>query len=219
MGFCFLANIAIAIESAQVRFDLPRVAVVDWDVHHGNGTQHIFYERDDVLTISIHQQGCFPPGYSGEDERGAGPGEGYNLNIPLAPGAGSDAYLHAIDTLVLPALEAFAPDLIVVACGYDANAFDPLARMLLPSDTFRQMTQRMKSAARSLCDDRLVLIHEGGYSEAYVPFCGHAAIEALANVNTEVVDPLADLVAAQQPTGDAQAFHREVIDRLATRSK
>ena len=83
MGFCFLANIPIAIERAKAQYGLGKVAVLDWDVHHGNGTQHIYWQRDDVLTLSLHQDGCFPVGYSGEQDRGAGAGEGFNINVPL----------------------------------------------------------------------------------------------------------------------------------------
>ncbi len=150
MGFCFLANIPLAIEQAKARFDLKRVAVIDWDVHHGNGTQHIYWDRSDVLTISIHQDGCFPPGYSGEDDIGEGEGTGYNLNIPLLAGAGHNSYIYAMTQIVLPALERFKPELIIVACGYDANAVDPLARMQLHSESFREMTQLVQQAADSL---------------------------------------------------------------------
>jgi acetoin utilization deacetylase AcuC-like enzyme len=215
MGFCFLANIAIAIEAAKARRSLGKVAVIDWDVHHGNGTQSIFEERGDVLTISLHQDGCFPAGYSGESDRGRGAGLGANLNIPLPAGSGHDAYLYAMERLVIPALERFEPELIIVACGYDANAVDPLARMLLHSDSFRYMTRAVREAAERLCQGRLVLVHEGGYSEAYVPFCGLAAIEELVGVRTEVTDPLLEFVKMQQPREAAVAFQRRLIDDLA----
>lgn len=215
MGFCFLANIAIAIEAAKARSGLGKVAVIDWDVHHGNGTQSIFEERDDVLTISLHQDGCFPPGYSGETDRGRNAGSGANINIPLPPGSGHEAYLYAMERIVIPALERFEPELIMVACGYDANAVDPLARMLLHSDSFRQMTRSVRKAAEQLCQGRLVLVHEGGYSEAYVPFCGLATVEELAGVRTEVIDPMLDFVQLQQPNEALLTFQRGWIDRLA----
>ncbi|MHB0774911.1 class II histone deacetylase [Halomonas sp. WWR20] len=215
MGFCFLANIAIAVEAARARFGVERVAVVDWDVHHGNGTQAIFYERSDVLTISLHQDGCFPPGYSGECDRGQGAGEGSNLNIPLPPGAGNEAYQHAMELIVVPALERFRPQLIIVACGYDANAFDPLARMLLSSESFRALTRQVREVAERLCGGRLVLVHEGGYSEAYVPFCGHAVIEELAGVTTEVKDPMLDLIELQQPRGITNEFLLDLVKSMA----
>ncbi|QTF92731.1 class II histone deacetylase [Halomonas sp. BM-2019] len=215
MGFCMLANIPIAIEAAKARFGLTRVAVIDWDVHHGNGTQHIYYERDDVLTISLHQEGCFPPGYSGAEDRGSGAGLGHNLNIPLLPGGGEDAYRHAMARLVVPALERFEPELILVACGFDANGLDPLARMLLTSEAYREMTRTLREAAERLCGGRLVMVHEGGYSEAYVPFCGHAVVEELSGIRTEVEDPMLDFLRQQQPNAELQAFQREQLDRLA----
>ncbi|MFG6668215.1 class II histone deacetylase [Halomonas sp. HNIBRBA4712] len=219
MGFCFLANIAIAIEESRARFGLERVAVLDWDVHHGNGTQEIFYERDDVLTISLHQAGCFPPGYDGLEDRGRGAGEGYNLNNPLPPGAGDEAYRQAMADIALPALERFRPQLILVACGFDANAVDPLARMLLSSSAFSDMTRQVREAAERLCDGRLVMVHEGGYSEAYVPFCGHATIEALSGVTTEVADPLHDFIALQQPKGATAAFFERTIRDMARQTR
>ncbi|MDM0114016.1 class II histone deacetylase [Variovorax sp. J22R133] len=215
MGFCLLANIPIAIEAARAKHGIERVAVLDWDVHHGNGTQSIYYEDRNTLTISLHQDRCFPPGYSGAEERGAGAGLGANINIPLLPGGGHDAYLHALERIVLPALDAFRPELIVVASGLDANAVDPLARMLLHSDSYRAMTRLVREAAQRHCDGRLVIVHEGGYSEAYVPFCGHAIVETLADVRTGVVDPMLELAMAQQPNERFAAFQRDLIDELA----
>lgn len=214
MGFCFLANIAIAIERAKACCGLGRVAVIDWDVHHGNGTQHNFWQRSDVLTISLHQDGCFPPGYSGEEDRGAGAGSGFNLNIPLLPGSGHDAYQYAMEQLVAPALEAFRPELIIVACGYDANGMDPLARMLLHSDSFRMLTQKIQALADRLCKGRLVMVHEGGYAESYVPFCGLAVMETLSGVMTTVKDPLLKLITRQQPRASFMQFQRQQIDAL-----
>jgi len=214
MGFCFLANIAIAIEAAKAAHGLGRVAVVDWDVHHGNGTQKIFEARDDVLTISLHQENCFPPGYSGVEDRGVGKGQGFNLNIPLPAGSGHDTYLHAMRQIVLPALQRFAPELIVVACGFDANAFDPLARMQLHSETYREMTALLRDCAQQHCNGRLVVVHEGGYAEAYVPFCGLAVVETLAGVRTEVSDPMLEFIALQQPGAATQAFQTQQVDEM-----
>lgn len=216
MGFCFLANIPIAIEAAKARHGLGRVAVIDWDVHHGNGTQSIYETRSDVLTISLHQEHCYPPGYSGIEDRGRDDGLGYNLNIPLPAGSGHDAYLQAMRQIVLPALERFAPELIVVACGYDANAVDPLARMLLHSDSFRAMTTLLLDAAHKHCNGRLVLVHEGGYAEAYVPFCGLATIEALVGLRTEVQDPMLAFIELQQPGAAHSRFLQDHIEHLAT---
>ena len=215
MGFCLFANIPIAIEAARAKHGIGRVAVIDWDVHHGNGTQSIYYDDPNTLTISLHQEHCFPPGYSGADERGAGRGEGANINIPLQPGGGHKAYLYAFERIVLPALERFRPELIVVASGLDASAVDPLARMLLHSESYRAMTQLVRDAAERYCKGRLAIVHEGGYSEAYVPFCGHAIIETLADVRTKVEDPMLDLAIAQQPGARFDAFQRQLIEEMA----
>jgi len=214
MGFCFLANIPIAVERAKARFGIERVAIVDWDVHHGNGTQYIYRQRSDVLTVSLHQDRCFPAGYSGEDDRGEGAGYGFNLNIPLMAGGGHADYLYALEQIVIPELHRFHPQLIVVACGYDANAMDPLARMQLHSDSFRAMTQRIMAAADTLCDGRLVMVHEGGYAEAYVPFCGLAVVETLCDIRTEVSDPLLEFIQQQQPREAFTRCQREALDRL-----
>jgi acetoin utilization deacetylase AcuC-like enzyme len=215
MGFCFLSNIAIAVEATKARHGIERVAILDWDVHHGNGTQTIYYRRPDVLTISLHQDGCFPPGYGGAGEYGEGPGEGANLNVPLLPGGGHDAYLYAMERVVVPALERFRPELIVVACGYDANAVDPLARMLAHSDTFRVMTRLVHEVAERHAGGRLVMVHEGGYSEAYVPFCGLAVLEELSGIRTAVVDPMRDFVEQQQPAASVRELQRRLLDDLA----
>lgn len=215
MGFCVLANIPIAVEAARAKHGALRVAIVDWDVHHGNGTQAIYYERDDTLTISLHQENCFPPGYSGAEDRGSGRGAGHNLNIPLPPGAGDEAYRHALDSLVAPAVERFRPDLIVVASGLDAGAADPMARMLAHSETFRAMTLAMMALADRLCGGRLAVIHEGGYSEALVPFLGLAILESLSGQRTAVIDPALDICVLQQPIAASRAFQRAAIDALA----
>ncbi len=214
MGFCLLANIPIAIEAVKARHGVGRVAVVDWDVHHGNGTQAIFYDRDDVLTISIHQDRCFPPGYSGFEEQGSGAGEGCNLNIPLPAGSGDECYLYALEQLVVPALERFQPELIVVASGLDANATDPLARQLLHSGSYRAMTRVMMDTAQRLCGGKLAMVHEGGYSEAYVPFCGQAIVETLNGGDTLVEDPELEFFGLQQPCERAVAFQKQWVDDM-----
>jgi acetoin utilization deacetylase AcuC-like enzyme len=215
MGFCLLANIPIAIEAAKATHGLGKVAVVDWDVHHGNGTQHIYYHRDDVLTISLHQENCFPVDTGAVDEIGAGPGRGYNLNVPLPPGSGHDTYLHAMRTIVVPALEDFRPDLIVVASGLDANAVDPLARQLLHAGSFRAMTRMVKDVADAVCGGRLVVVHEGGYAESAVPFCGLAIVETLSGRPTDVVDPFEETFVAQQPTARVVAYQTAIVDDIA----
>ena len=188
-GFCIFNNIGIAVQHAREVRGMRRIAVVDWDVHHGNGTQSGFYEDPDVLTISLHQDAWFPIGSGGREQNGAGAGAGANLNVPLPPGSGSGAYEFTFDRVVAPALERFRPDFIFVACGLDANYMDPLARMMLDSESFRVMTRRIRELANRVCEGRLVLVHEGGYAEQIVPFCALAVIEALSDLSAGIEDP------------------------------
>ncbi|MDE1950101.1 MAG: class II histone deacetylase, partial [Burkholderiales bacterium] len=188
-GFCLLANGVLAIKHLQALHGARRVAVVDWDVHHGNSAQGAFYGESSVLTISIHQDRNFPPDSGHLHENGSGAGLGCNLNIPLPAGSGHEAYLLAFDRVVLPALARYRPEIIVVHSGFDASVNDPLGRMMLHSDSYRAMTQRLMAAADTLCAGKLAMFHEGGYSAAYVPFCGLAVLEELAGVRTAAADP------------------------------
>ncbi|WP_344684650.1 class II histone deacetylase [Saccharopolyspora taberi] len=214
LGFCLINNVAVAIARSIARGDAERVAVVDFDVHHGNGTQDIFYADPNVLTISLHQDQLFPANSGHLHETGVGPGVGANLNVPLPPGSGRGAYLTAFDDVVLPALHRFAPDVIVVAAGYDAGAYDPLGRQMLTSATYREMTRKLLAAADELCDGHLVASHEGGYSPWAVPFHGLAVVEELAGTRTGVADPFARsfATAGQQ---DLQPHQRTAIDKAA----
>lgn len=215
MGFCLLSNIAIAIEAAKANHGLGRVAVLDWDVHHGNGTQSIFYDREDVLTISLHQENCFPPGSGAVEEQGKGDGLGYNLNVPLPPGSGHETYLYAMEQIVLPALEAYRPEMIIVASGLDANAVDPLARQLLHAGTFRELSQMLIDLSKELCDGKVVAVHEGGYAESAVPFCGLAIVESLSKIRTDVVDPFEEIFIAQQPTERVIEYQKAIVKEIA----
>lgn len=214
-GFCLLNNIGIAIRAAQADGLARRVAVVDWDVHHGNGTEAVFWEDPDVLTISLHQERNYPLDTGGVAAMGAGAGLGANLNLPLPPGCGHLAYLYAMERVVLPALHRFKPDAIIVACGFDAAAVDPLGRMLATAETFQQMTRQMMDAARRLCDGKLTLVHEGGYSEVYVPFCGHAVLEELSGAPVAAPDPLGETLAKRQPDARFDTFAKAWIDDAA----
>jgi len=213
-GFCVLGNIPIAILKAQAEKKVRRVAVFDWDVHHGNGTQDAFYGNRDVLTISIHQAGNYPPSSGPLEDNGEGNGLGFNINVPLPPGSGHGAYLETMNRVVLPALHAFQPELIVVASGLDANVMDPLARMMCYSETYREMTRMLKRAARELCGGRLALCHEGGYSAVYVPWCALAIMEELAEIKSGFKDPSMDRFAAW-PYQDLQPHQAEVIGKAS----
>jgi acetoin utilization deacetylase AcuC-like enzyme len=210
-GFCLLANLAVAIRTAPG----VRVAVVDWDVHHGNGTEAIFYDDPDVLTISLHQDRNYPLDTGHAQDRGTDKGMGTNLNVPLPPGTGHNGYLMAMDRLVLPALHTFKPDVIIIACGFDAGAFDPLGRMFASADTFRQMTQRVMQAADDLCQGRLMMAHEGGYSEVYVPFCGHAVLEEMSKAPMTAPDPYADTLVKRQPDARFDAYLANILSEQA----
>lgn len=214
-GFCLLANIAIAIEAALAGGKAGRVAVLDWDVHHGNGTEAIFYDRADVLTISLHQERNYPLDTGAFAARGDGAGDGFNLNIPLPPGTGHRGYLLALERLALPAIRAFAPDVIVVASGFDAGAFDPLGRMLATQDTFRRMTQAVMELARDICGGRAVMVHEGGYSEMHVPFLAHAVLEEMSGSEIRAPDPFAETLAKRQPGATFDAHVEGLIGEMA----
>lgn len=214
-GFCLLNNIGVAIRAAQAAGLARRIAVVDWDVHHGNGTEAVFWTDPDVLTISLHEEHNYPLTSGDADARGEGAGEGFNVNIPLPSGTGHAGYLEAFDRLVEPLIRRFEPEAIVVACGYDASVYDPLGRMLATAETYRALTARTKALARDLCAGRLMLTHEGGYSEAYVPFCGHAVLEVLSGSARHAADPMAEIVAARQPRPAWQAHVSDQIGQLA----
>jgi acetoin utilization deacetylase AcuC-like enzyme len=188
-GGCIFSNVVVAALHARQGLGLGRVAIVDWDVHHGNGAESAFWEDPSVLTISLHQDSVYPPASGDVGARGGGAGEGSNVNVPLPPGSGEGAYLAAIDRVVVPAIAAHRPELVLVACGLDASAMDPLGRMLLHSRSFASMTRRILDVADSVCGGRAVFCQEGGYSSAYVPFCGLAVVEELAGAQIRCRDP------------------------------
>ena len=213
-GYCVFGNAVLAVRHAQRMHGLRRVAVVDWDVHHGNGTESAFIDDPSVLTVSLHQAHWYPLDRGGLEVIGTGRAAGTNLNIPLPPGAGHGAYLAAFDRVVLPALQRFRPEMIVVASGLDASALDPLGRMLCTSETYRSMAARIVAAATELCAGRLLATHEGGYSNAYVPFCGLPILEEFSGFRTEVKDPyLEELM--QMDGQDLQPHQSAAIDAAA----
>jgi acetoin utilization deacetylase AcuC-like enzyme len=161
MGFCLLNNVAVAAAHARAN-GCERVAIVDWDVHHGNGTQEMFYSDPSVLYLSVHQWPLYP-GTGARGEVGTGDGVGATVNIPLSPGAGDAAYLAAMDRVVTPALAAFAPDLLLVSAGYDAHERDPLAAMRLTSAGYGEMTRRLLAAMPGGFAGRVGIVLEGGY--------------------------------------------------------
>jgi len=161
MGFCFVNNAAVAARHVVDAGDAERVAVFDWDVHHGNGIHDIFYEDDDVFYVSTHEEGLYP-GTGDIEETGAGDGAGYTMNVPFPAGCGDAEYLAAIDELVAPALEAFDPDLLLVSAGFDAHRHDPISRMRVSTEGYGVLTQRLREFTDRV-DAGLGFLLEGGY--------------------------------------------------------
>lgn len=163
MGFCLFNNIAVAAQHALNAYGLERVAIVDWDVHHGNGTQAAFWRDPQVLFVSLHQY-PFYPGTGWSSERGAGDGEGYTVNIPLPAGSDDGVYTSMFEERVVPSVEAFEPQLILVSAGYDPHINDPLAMMRVSTAGFGDFARMLHALAVRVCEGRLVLILEGGYN-------------------------------------------------------
>jgi acetoin utilization deacetylase AcuC-like enzyme len=163
MGFCLFNNVAVCVRYLQEQHGSKKVAIIDWDVHHGNGTQQIFYEDPTVLYFSIHQ---FPlyPGTGSEKEVGAGPGEGYTINCPLPPGRGDDHYVDVFEKVLVPSLKSFGPDFILISAGFDAHRDDPLANMQVTEAGFGELTRIVKRYADALCQGRIISCLEGGYN-------------------------------------------------------
>ncbi len=188
MGFCVFGNAVMAAHHARNVYGLERLMIVDWDVHHGNGTQDAFYQDPNVLFVSLHQQNWYPR-LSGELEQvGSGAGAGYTVNIPLPAGTGDRGYRASFEQLVFPIGRQFQPQLIIISAGQDANWLDPLAQMMMTMAGFRHISELMVHLADEVCDGRLVMLQEGGYSAAYVPYCTAATIEPLLSVDLGITD-------------------------------
>ncbi len=213
MGFCLFSNAALAGFHAFETMGFERIAYVDWDVHHGNGTQSAFYNDPRALTISIHQDNCFPPDSGHLNEVGEGAGRGYNINIPMPPGSGVGAYETAFDEVIIPALDAYKPQLLIVPSGFDAGAYDPLGRMQMHSEGYRNLTHKLMAAADRHCAGKLLMTHEGGYNNWTVPFFGLAVIEALSGICSGVDDPYLPLHAGLG--GQALQPHQQVAIDMA----
>jgi acetoin utilization deacetylase AcuC-like enzyme len=177
MGFCIFNTLAVAAAHALAR-GLERVLVIDWDVHHGNGTQDAFYERDDLLFASVHQWPLYP-GTGAASERGVGRGEGYTINIPLAAGAHDADYTAFFDQIILPAGDRFRPQLVLVSAGFDAHADDPLGGMRLTAHGFGELARRVVALAERHAGGRIVAILEGGYDPAALAASVVATLAAL----------------------------------------
>jgi acetoin utilization deacetylase AcuC-like enzyme len=216
MGFCIFNNAVIAAHYARNIYGLERIMIVDWDVHHGNGTQDAFYADPGVLFVSLHQQNWYPS-LSGELEQvGTGAGAGYTVNIPLPAGTGDRGYCAAFEQLVIPIGLQYRPQLVIISAGQDANWLDPLAQMMVTMTGFRKISELMLGLAEEVCEGRLVMLQEGGYSAAYVPYCTVAAIEPLLGVDLGIID-LYD--GTPEVERSATIFTRETQDALADARK
>jgi acetoin utilization deacetylase AcuC-like enzyme len=178
MGFCFFNNVAVAAEHLRRRHGAARVAIFDFDVHHGNGTQHVFEDRADVFYASTHQY-PFYPGTGAAGETGAGEGEGFTLNVPLPAGTGDEGYAEAIRGTVLPALRRFAPDALLLSAGFDAWQDDPLGGMRVTEEGFRSWGDWLRELAAEVCGGRVLAVLEGGYDLRSLPRLVEAHLEGL----------------------------------------
>ncbi|MBV0902629.1 histone deacetylase family protein [Haloarcula salina] len=200
MGFCFINNVAVAAQAA-LEADAERVAVFDWDVHHGNGTQDIFYDRPDVFYASIHEDGLYP-GTGDVDETGTGDADGTNLNVKYKPGADTADYLAAIDECLAPAIRDYDPDLLLISAGFDAHEHDPISRMRVSTEGYGAMTDRVRTLADA-CGADLGFVLEGGYG-----------LDTLADSLTTVHEVF-DGYQPMEPDDEVSDDARDVLDALA----
>ena len=205
MGFCLLNNVAIAARALQHDEGLERILIFDWDVHHGNGTQHCFEDDPTVFYASTHQ---FPyyPGTGDAREAGIGRGAGATLNIPMPAGCGDAEYIGALQRLLVPAAQAFRPEMILVSCGFDAHRDDPLAAMEVSGDGFRALARLVRALAEDLCEGRVIFVLEGGY-----------AASGLREGTEAVLDALLEAPPAPLPASDPRPGGRlaAIIERVA----
>jgi acetoin utilization deacetylase AcuC-like enzyme len=180
MGFCYFNNVAIAAEHLRRRHGADRVAIFDFDVHHGNGTQHLFEDRPDVLYASTHQY-PFYPGTGAAEEVGVGAGVGATLNLPLPAGTGDEGYAAAIEGRVLPELRRFAPDVLLLSAGFDAWRRDPLGGMAVSEDAFARWGAWLRRLASEVCGGRILAVLEGGYDLRQLPRLVSAHLQGLAS--------------------------------------
>jgi len=178
MGFCLFNNVAVAARALQQEEDAERVLIVDWDVHHGNGTQHLFESERDVLYFSTHQYPYYP-GTGAFGEAGRGEGLGATVNVPMPPGCGDDVYAGVARRILAPVVRGFRPDVILVSCGFDAHASDPLASMDVTGAGFLALARIVRALAEDTCGGRVALVLEGGYAAAGLDEGTSAVLQAL----------------------------------------
>ncbi|TYH93594.1 hypothetical protein ES332_A13G264300v1 [Gossypium tomentosum] len=194
-GYCFFNNAGLAVQLA-LDSGCKKVLVLDIDVHYGNGTAEGFYRSDKVLTVSLHMNhGSWGPSHPQNgtvDELGEGEGFGYNLNVPLPNGSGDEGYGYAMREVVIPAVEKFEPDMMVLVIGQDSSAFDPNGRQCLTMDGYREIGRMVRRLADKHCGSRLLIVQEGGYHVTYSAYCVHATLEGVLDLPHRLLsDPIA----------------------------
>ncbi len=202
MGFCLLNNIAIAARHAQTEHEARKVLILDYDVHHGNGTEDIFYSDPTPMFMSIHQS-PFYPGSGAMDETGTGAGQGYTLNVPVSGGFGDSAYQQIFDEVIWPAAERFAPDLMLISAGFDAHWADPLAGMQLSLGGYDHLARECIRMAERFCGGKIIFVMEGGYD-----------LEALSHGWRNIVQALLGDDALSDPYGSARSASARSIQPL-----
>jgi acetoin utilization deacetylase AcuC-like enzyme len=204
-GFCLFNNVAVAATHAQSKLNCPKVLIVDWDAHHGNGTQQIFWADPTVLFFDIHRAAPFYPNSGNLDETGAGLGAGYTVNVPLPEGTGDRAVLQAFETILKPAAAAFRPNLVLISAGFDWHRND-LAGNVTPNG-FALLTAAVREIAEEHCEGRLAFVMEGGYDLISLPECFHAVLSTLAG---RPPGPLTDCGIPE--VEEALEFHRAAFE-------
>ncbi len=218
MGFCLFNNVAVAARALQAEAGLDKILILDWDVHHGNGTQHTFEEDPSVLYISTHQYPYYP-GTGDASEAGVGRGEGATVNIPMPAGCGDREYVGAFRRIAVPVARAFAPEMILVSCGFDAHCDDPLAAMEVTGAGYRALTDIVRALAEELCEGRLAFVLEGGYSATSL-MEGTRAVLAGLTAETVEINEQPDELAPGEPlraiVEQVAAVHRNRYPDLGT---
>jgi len=191
MGFCLFNNAAISARYLQQQFKLGKILILDWDVHHGNGTQHIFEQDPSVLYISTHQY-PFYPGTGAYTETGIGRGQGATLNCPMPAGSSDADYEQVFREKILPKMREFKPEFIIISAGFDAHKDDPLGGICLSTEFFGWMTDRVMEIADQYCAGRIISVLEGGYNLSMLPLCIEQHLQRLAGLNNQLITHLAD---------------------------
>jgi acetoin utilization deacetylase AcuC-like enzyme len=217
MGFCVFNNAVVAAGQAQRVHGTQRVLILDWDVHHGNGTQAAFWADPSVLFVSLHQDDLYPPGWGAADQVGIGDGEGFTVNVPLPAGTGNRGYSEAFAKIVVPISLQFDPDLVIVSAGQDASVMDPLARMALTLSGYRAMTEAMMMIAADCCEGRLVVTQEGGYAPQYAPYCSATIAQTLVGLlpdGERIADPYGERAETQPASLELGLDAASAIERV-----